>query len=1262
MSIGLVKHVCAVAGLLGALEVAAATIAEARPTRPARRAPASGAFRLFAAPTMGFEVNRIYCGIRAIGETCVDITGSPVLGGGSWPRGSGDQYIFNSGLQIAGIVDPAAGFEWAGDTTGTWFMDPRGDQQSGEGITDIYNSLDLTDAANWPSAAFVKDPTLYHPTLLGRATISQQDIWWRYWDGNPNQTTGRPHPAGILVEQRGMGWNFPSGNEDIIYFIYRFINITASDPSAYSGLASAGYSQAEIDEIAAIGANFQRLNEAKFNVDIPDQGYTLTNVFAAFFMDPDVGDFLTNYSTAVLPFALGVAYVGDFDEPNWLFPSDIFSPPFAAAPGFVGVKYLKSPVNPATGDEFGITIFSNTSNGPPFPDAVGIEQTYRFLSGTVSTALGDNSCTVTDPPGRHLCALVQVQSDTRFFESSGPFTLAPGEQSVIVTAFVFAAPLASAIQGFIGGDMKPGIPPSGPRLVTGVDTLRDIDRAVGWVSHSNLNGDTTITQNEVVTADRSLLGKALVAQAVFDNLFLLPFAPEAPNFFLVPGSNEVTVVWERSPTEQVGDPYFAVASQPLQPDGVTPNPLYDPNYRELDVEGYRIWRGRTASQMEVVAQFDYDNTVFLDYNGSVFNTDYGTQCAPELGLTISCPAFPHAVPIATQTGFQPGLVQVPPGGRVETQTTDPTRGNVIITLADTAVSGGLHCLGQRCPNLTDTGVPFAFVDRSVRNGFRYFYAVTAFDVNSVRSVGVGNTSLESPLITRPVTPRSTAANRIPAGPVTADLVGEDGTVLDPAAAPPTIDASGRFSGPQPPTERFLFLGATVFADQLVLNGGQVDIRIDSIVPLWYHTATYYTSVIGAFPGATGFGPAGPLGEEDGTVVFGPIQTSLEADSLLADSLGLQRLPFAGQALAQVTLGAVTFGSKDADWHPDVDGSFFGFAGITDVGGSRWFEGANETMGDPTLGLAHGQLTGVTVIYRPVRIRNASALFRRFDQTSYHLFRAADIQVYWGSTPGTVDSVVDITHRVRVPFDPQNRASYGFRNDVTGTSAGSAPNGVVTFNDFLYGACLPGAAGITQTGCDDRDYLAAAALENVDVTGDGVSDGTGFGMYINGEPFIFQTAALPSNTVWTYRSYFGLVDNATGSYVFTPRPRNPSVTGLTLRITAGAPAQYPPTAATDLSRVHTVPDPYYVTNPLEISASTKILRFVNLPTQAIIRIYSTSGILVNVITHNDPSGGDATWNLRNRNNQFVASGVYFYHVETPSGQAKVGRFTVVNFAQ
>ena len=69
--------------------------------------------------------------------------------------------------------------------------------------------------------------------------------------------------------------------------------------------------------------------------------------------------------------------------------------------------------------------------------------------------------------------------------------------------------------------------------------------------------------------------------------------------------------------------------------------------------------------------------------------------------------------------------------------------------------------------------------------------------------------------------------------------------------------------------------------------------------------------------------------------------------------------------------------------------------------------------------------------------------------------------------------------------------------------------------------------------------------------------------------------------------------------------------------------------------------------------------MNLPHQAIIRIYSLSGILLTLIEHNDPTGsGEATWDLRSRNGFIVASGVYFYHVETASGQESIGRFTVV----
>jgi hypothetical protein len=101
---------------------------------------------------------------------------------------------------------------------------------------------------------------------------------------------------------------------------------------------------------------------------------------------------------------------------------------------------------------------------------------------------------------------------------------------------------------------------------------------------------------------------------------------------------------------------------------------------------------------------------------------------------------------------------------------------------------------------------------------------------------------------------------------------------------------------------------------------------------------------------------------------------------------------------------------------------------------------------------------------------------------------------------------------------------------------------------------------------------------------------------------------------------------------------------------------------DLRRVHTVPDPYYVTSSYESTADAKTIQFVNLPADCIIRIYSSSGVLVSVLTHHSATyGGSERWNVLNRNDQVVGSGVYFYHVEAGDAR-RVGRFVVVNFAR
>src|SRR3989441_1216061 len=603
---------------LGAVPLVVAP-ALAKPSDAIRRR----AFSLFALPTEFMQVNNIYCPVSNRGLVCVDPTFSPVLEGGFWPRGTPDSYIFNSGVQFGGVIQNSpfapAGFNGVADTVGVYFMDPRGSQNEGEALTNVFNSANTSDQANWPNGAIARDPALFNAVLLGKKIVSQQDVWFRVWDGNPALTIGGSHPLGLLVEQRGMAWNFPTGNEDIIYFIYTVYNVSAANRAKYSNPTIPAVSTQ--DEVAAIGAQFKALNDQRYGINIPADGYTFTSAFLAFFEDCDVGnDSGKNYANADFVFNLSFCWKSDFNEPVLSYPSSIFSPPLFVGIGFTGVKYLLSPKGD-NGQELGLTLFSNTGNptssgGAGYVDPRGAKQLYRYLSGTSSPATGDNSCT---SQGQQLqlryCFLFQTPVDARFFMSSGPFTLPAGEARTIVVAYLMAAALGTALTGpctpGAGANCQAGPPADPAKLVSGPDSVRTIDKATGWVSFTDSKAPIgTVTQDEVTTFPRTLLNKALVAQTVFDNKFLLPFSPEQPDFFLIPADSSVTVVWRPSATEATGDPYFVVASDPT-------SPLYDPNFRHFDVEGYRVYRGRSPSSLQLIAQYDYAGTLLRDYIGGM---------------------------------------------------------------------------------------------------------------------------------------------------------------------------------------------------------------------------------------------------------------------------------------------------------------------------------------------------------------------------------------------------------------------------------------------------------------------------------------------------------------------------------------------------------------------------------------------------------------------------------------------------------------------
>jgi hypothetical protein len=81
-------------------------------------------------------------------------------------------------------------------------------------------------------------------------------------------------------------------------------------------------------------------------------------------------------------------------------------------------------------------------------------------------------------------------------------------------------------------------------------------------------------------------------------------------------------------------------------------------------------------------------------------------------------------------------------------------------------------------------------------------------------------------------------------------------------------------------------------------------------------------------------------------------------------------------------------------------------------------------------------------------------------------------------------------------------------------------------------------------------------------------------------------------------------------------------------------------------------------PDETDPTGEKICFLNLPRDAVVRIYSLGGELVETLYPDaEQTGGDACWDLISKNDQIVTSGVYLYHVDSPVGET-VGKFVII----
>ena len=315
------------------------------------------------------------------------------------------------------------------------------------------------------------------------------------------------------------------------------------------------------------------------------------------------------------------------------------------------------------------------------------------------------------------------------------------------------------------------------------------------------------------------------------------------------------------------------------------------------------------------------------------------------------------------------------------------------------------------------------------------------------------------------------------------------------------------------------------------------------------------------------------------------------------------------------------------------------AGVTgtNYNGIRWFDGPspqnNEVRANPTSGACGtggvtvtacaangttggfnnaGQLAGVTTVYQPLSLNMYNREYRNIGEALSTVTRAADFNVYWG-TGGVIDSVIDITHNVLVPFQSTDvDGGWGILNTANQGAGGfdGRPT-VVTTSDFTCveplrsGLVLPqnfwpctAAAPFTLSNTAQLGAIAFGSGNNQSATAT-LSDRNpanieaegGFFMYLAGTISGFSMPALPAaGTVWSLRTYSGIIygGNGTGQsgnrgpYSFVAANRNFTALGATMGVQYDVVNDFNvATSNLDLSTIHTVPDPYYVTDEYEV---------------------------------------------------------------------------------
>jgi hypothetical protein len=99
------------------------------------------------------------------------------------------------------------------------------------------------------------------------------------------------------------------------------------------------------------------------------------------------------------------------------------------------------------------------------------------------------------------------------------------------------------------------------------------------------------------------------------------------------------------------------------------------------------------------------------------------------------------------------------------------------------------------------------------------------------------------------------------------------------------------------------------------------------------------------------------------------------------------------------------------------------------------------------------------------------------------------------------------------------------------------------------------------------------------------------------------------------------------------------------------------ARSRMDRIRAVPNPYYNQSRYELNQFARVIRFINMPELATVRIFTLSGQLIRTLQKTNTSSSILEWDLLTTNQLPVASGVYIFHVDAPGVGSSFGRLAV-----